>query len=344
MSLMKRIYTVMIMLLALAAGFHACSTDVDIYADYKEITIVYGLLDPNLDTNFVKINRAFLGPGDANEIAQIADSSNYPGKLDSKIIVYRSGLNNTNFEKIREYPLDTITIHDKEPGLFYAPDQLLYYTTGRIFTNDDRYQYKYELQVDRGDTLITATTSVVGGKNVYMMPALLNFSSLAELGRLKWTECPNSSLYDIRIRFHYSEITSAVDTVRHVVDCYSRTAVESTIPLDNGMYTMNYPCSALFQSLAQEIGNDSLKLNVERIFFEPSVEVILSAGGDELNNYIMVNGLSSSLVQTIPEYTNINGGYGVFSSRTQFHHYARLTSQTVVELMSHSTWHFRQAQ
>ena len=340
---MKKIYAVLITLFALAAGFHACSTDVDIYADYKDITIIYGLIDPNLDTNYIKINRAFLGPGDANEIAMISDSSNYPRKLDSKIIVSRASLTSNHFEKIREYALDTSTIHDKQLGTFYGPDQLVYYTTGRIFTNDERYKYQYELQVDRGDTLINAFTGVVGGKNVYMVPGLLNFSSHSELGKLKWTECPNATLYDILIRFHYAEIGPTIDTIWHVVDCYSRTAVESTLPLEHGMYVMNYPCSSLFNSLAMEMGDDTLKLNVERIFMEPSIEVVLSAGGDELNNYIMVNGSNSSIVQNIPEYTNINGGYGVFSSRTQFYHQARLSSQTVVELQSRTNWNFRQA-
>lgn len=341
---MKRIHTLIIAILALVAAFQACSTDVDIYGDYKDITIIYGLLDPEKDTNYVKINRAFLGPGNANEIATIADSSNYPDKLDSKIIVYRAGLSSNNFEKLREYHLDTITIHDKKPGLFYAPDQLLYFTNGRIYANNDNYRYQYELQVDRGDTLITAITNVVGGKTVYMLPSLLNFSSYSEFGKLRWTECPNAARYDVTIFFHYAEVGPTIDTIYHVVKCYSRDDPANQFPMENGMYVFNYPCSSLFHELAQEIGDDSLKLNVERIFFEPSIEVVLSAGGDELNNYIMVNESNNSIVQTIPDYTNINGGYGVFSSRTQFTHHARLTSQTLIELMSHRSWQFRQAQ
>src|SRR5574344_1883266 len=103
--------------LAIMAFFNACSTDVDLYADYKDITIVYGVLDADADTNFVKINKAFLGPGDATHISQIPDSSNYPGKLDARIVEYVNGDIN------RELILDTITIHDKDSGDFYAPNQ-----------------------------------------------------------------------------------------------------------------------------------------------------------------------------------------------------------------------------
>ena len=87
------------LLLLMVFLFGSCSTDVDLYADFKDITIVYGLLDINKDTNYVKINRAFLGYGDANEIAMIPDSSNYPGKLDAKIIEYRSSASGNNYEK-----------------------------------------------------------------------------------------------------------------------------------------------------------------------------------------------------------------------------------------------------
>jgi hypothetical protein len=36
-------------------AFTRCSTDVDIYSDYKDITIVYGLLDRSDDTVWLKV-------------------------------------------------------------------------------------------------------------------------------------------------------------------------------------------------------------------------------------------------------------------------------------------------
>ena len=82
-------------LLAALMGFNACSTDVELYADYKDIPIVYGLLDASQDTNYIRINRAFSGSNDhpvnAHEIALIADSSNYPGKLPAYLVEYKLG-------------------------------------------------------------------------------------------------------------------------------------------------------------------------------------------------------------------------------------------------------------
>ena len=79
-------------LLACLAMFNACSTDVELYADYKDIPVIYGLIDAEQDTNYVRINRAFSGSNDnpinANEVALIADSCNYPGKLNAYLVMF----------------------------------------------------------------------------------------------------------------------------------------------------------------------------------------------------------------------------------------------------------------
>ena len=57
--------------------FAACSTDFNINADWQEITVVYGLLNQKETTHYIKINKAFLGEGNALTMAQIEDSSSY---------------------------------------------------------------------------------------------------------------------------------------------------------------------------------------------------------------------------------------------------------------------------
>ena len=55
---MKKLFLTL-SVLACMAMFNACSTDVELYADYKDIPVIYGLLDATADTNYVRINRAF---------------------------------------------------------------------------------------------------------------------------------------------------------------------------------------------------------------------------------------------------------------------------------------------
>ena len=53
--------------------FPSCETEFDVHAAWEEITVVYGLLDQSNDRQYIKINKAYLGAGDALQIANIAD-------------------------------------------------------------------------------------------------------------------------------------------------------------------------------------------------------------------------------------------------------------------------------
>lgn len=336
---MKRIILPFFSVFAFLLIFNACSTDVDLYADYKDITVVYGLLDPGKDTNYVKINKAFLGPGNAFDIAMIADSCNYPGKLDAKIIEYRAPASGNNYQVTKTYELDTLTVHNKELGTFYAPNQLVYYTDGKIKSNTDQYKYKYLLQIDRGDTVLTAETNIVGGELFMIDPKPLGFT--AETGTVKWYPCPNAAVYEIVVNFYFTEVGPGIDSVHRCMSWSLGTHAASNLTEDHGKFVLNYKSSMFYASLANFLGNDTLKTDVDRVVSDYCLGVAVSAGGDELYNFITVNGPSSSIVQTIPEYTNIKGGgYGVFSSRAAKEMSIRMS--TLPDLFSHENWRFRQ--
>ncbi|MCR5646011.1 MAG: hypothetical protein K6F96_06455 [Bacteroidales bacterium] len=339
---MKRTIISLFSAFAIVLMLNACSTDVDLYAEYKDITVVYGLLDSGADTNYVKINKAFLGPGNALTIAQVADSSNYPGKLNAKLIEYRATLGSNNYQKTNELPLDTITIHDKEPGIFYAPDQKVYFTTQPIRKNNEQYKYRYELQVEKGDSIISAITDIVGGKSFVLPQSAMNFGSTASNGVVNWTPCPYASVYEVVFKFHFIETTSPVDSVERIMTWALGSHPESTLHQENGTFSINFNPSMFFYNLALFLGNDTLNTNVERLIYEPSLEVCLAAGGDELYNFITVNGPSNSIVQTLPEYTNVKGGYGVLSSRLMLRKRMRLAGNTIPELTNHDYWNFKQ--
>ena len=339
---MKKTSLLLLPILLTVILFNSCSTNVDLYADYKDITVVYGLLDSNADTNFVKINKAFLGPGNALDIALIADSCNYPYKLDAKIIEYRAPASGTNFQRTDTYPLDTVTVHNKELGTFYAPDQLVYYTKQKIKSNSNQYKYRYELQIDRGDSIINAITDIVGGSSFSILTGTLNLTSSNNNGIIKWYPCPNASVYEVVLRFHFTEVNQYNDSTERIMTWPLGSHPEASLTMEHGYYTVTFKASQFTVNLATMLGADTLNHNVERLIYEPSMEISVSAGGDELYNFITVNGPSSSIVQTIPEYTNVNGGFGVFSSRTALSKRVKLAGNTIPELTGHENWHFKQ--
>ena len=66
-----------IFLFILSMLFMACETDFEVNANWKEVMVVYGLLDQSKQQQYIKINKAYLGEGDALQMASVSDSVNY---------------------------------------------------------------------------------------------------------------------------------------------------------------------------------------------------------------------------------------------------------------------------
>ena len=198
---MRRI--LLLLCISVVAFFASCSTDVNIYAEYKQIPIIYGLLDANADTNFIKITRSFYVQGDPYESALNPDSSNYPGKLDVRIVEYRNG------DSVREIILDTITIRDKSQGLFYAPLQKMYYTTERLPINNNTNKYSYKLKVVLPEFTLTTKTKLVGDGYFDVQSLGVNFSKQyfnAIPRRFLFRPATNAAYYDVYFAFNFKDL------------------------------------------------------------------------------------------------------------------------------------------
>lgn len=334
------------MLLACVLFFNACSTDVDLYADYKDIPVIYGLIDTSKEVNYVRINRAFSGnnenPINANEVAMIADSLNYPGKLDARIVEYRSTHSNPYTPTDRVFQLDTMTIHDKDTGLFYAPDQKVYFTTEQFKTNTASTKYKYKLMVFKGNDTITAETGVVGGTDFRILGDEVNFKAESDrTSEMSFTPGENAAFYEATMVFNYKEEHQG-NVVEKEVRWSLGTKSEEELISENQrveIFSFSYIQGSLFSILSDAIGGDTI--NVRRYFDTKPIEIIVSAGGEELYNYIQINAQGGGLLQSTPDYTNINGGYGVFSSRVMVSKLMKLSRQAQQDLYG-KPWGFIQ--
>jgi len=293
----------------------SCSTKVDLYDDYQDIAIVYGLLDHRLDTNFIRIEKAFLGYGNALEVAQNPDSCNYSGKLDAKLIEILTN---------KELQLDTVTIHHKDTGIFYGNNQLVYYTTQRIIP-----QSRYKLEVVKPDgTLVTSSTSIVGGESFKILtPNSYNFSSTASKANVKWAPANNAALYEVLLSFDWEE-----NGQKRVMKWSLGTYRAEDVPVDHGILTLPFNPGQFFNNLRTYLGNDTLNV-VERRYRNKCFKISVSAGGSELATYIEANSPSSSIAQSSLDWTNITNGYGVLSSRVNIQDSTGLSSATITELI-----------
>lgn len=340
---MKRIFPILTLLFALAISFSSCNTRVDLFAGYKDIPVIYGLLDATQDTNYVKIIRAFSNnnenPVSAIDIALIADSNNYPGKLDAKLIELERQYGNHYEPTGRVLTLDTMTLHHKDSGAFYYPNQKIYYTADKLKTNSNNHSYRYRIEVLKDKDTISSETGLVGGDKFKVANSSVTFSSEStNTGRVSFTEAQNSRVYSLKMRFEYTEKLPNQSLTHEYVEWSLGYHPSSELEIVDGCYTVGYKQNALFNSLRNAIGGDTL--NATRYIGD--FYIMIAAGGSELYNYIEINSSSSSISQNIPDYTNINGGYGVFSSRVNIKKQVKLSASTQRELIGMSGWGFLQ--
>lgn len=311
---MKRHY-LSILLLFLFFFFNACEDDLDLDAEYKDITIVYGLMEKTdqgeSDTTFIKITKAFLG-GNAYQNALIPDSSEYQEKLYVELQKFDdSGIPTGN-----TYVFDTTTIHNKDTlsGDFYCPYQQMYYCIMPV--NED---FIYKLKIIYNNKEITSETCIVNNFSITKpgYSKWINYIPDKNLD-FNWEMSANSASYEALIRFYFTEIwvdSQPGDSVHRYIDWIKAKTTPITIIVGNEesvTYATNIFYSAI-KNLAPY--PDQEKENKVLRRYSGKVEYFVYAAGETLTTYIDVNGPSGNIIQERPEYTNINNGYGIFSSR-----------------------------
>lgn len=342
----------LLIFIALSLVLFSCSTDVDLYADYKEIPVVYGLIEAKADTNYVKITRAFCGSNDnpinANEVASDYESSNYPCKLDAFIVELKSIDGQLFTPTGRKFYLDTLTIHNKKLGLFYSPHQKLYFTSEHFNTNTETEKYRYKLYVVKPDfDTVMAETSIVSG-DVTMGLSQVNFQAApsSAVSSLIFSSAEEAVLYEIGMLFRYREgHVGEPLTSKELYWSYGPkplTAYEKVEHTDN-LYRLYYSVNTLFNLLEQAIGSDTVwdenHPNVVR--YIDNMTVFIAAAGEDFNNYYQFlqttqNGLSLS-----SDYSNIEGGAGLFTSRLFERKQVSLSSWTLYDLFN-KPWGFKE--
>ncbi|MFC1733366.1 hypothetical protein ACFL6I_23955 [candidate division KSB1 bacterium] len=307
-----RIFAVMktvklfILLILLFVAFQQCSTDFDLNADYKDITIVYGLFNQNDSTHYIKVNKAFLGEGDALIMAQDPANSNYGDEIEVRVEEWLQG--SLTPEKV--FSLDTIVVTNKEPGVFYYPEQVVY-----KFDEDNLSESKYKVIITNkiSGNVVSAETELVENFS-FEKPrpgsTSIEFSK-PSTQYIGWKSANNGRLYEVRILFNYYEKdinTGVIDSNKYIT--WYLGSKRSTSLKGGDSMKKYYLTDNFFKNIKAKLPKD---VNKERVAGE--VTIVISVASDEYAIYLDLNGPSNSIVQERPEYTNINNGIGLFASR-----------------------------
>ncbi len=199
--------------------FCYCETEIDTLADWKNIPIVYGMLDVGKEVQYIRINKAYLGKADARVMGREADSIQY-----KHLEVSIEKVDNPD-EKI--YFMDTLIY--KDIGAFSQGKNYIYYSREKIEPNTE---YKLNIIIPEYNDVITGRTNVFGQlvfTNIFTYSERrLSFSS-NKTETLVWNSTPNAKIYDISIRFYYLEVSSPGDTTELFVDWKQTSKIASKL-------------------------------------------------------------------------------------------------------------------
>ena len=343
-----KIFKSLFFLFAFFILFSACETDFDTTAPYEDITVVYGLLDQKEQNQYIKINKAFLGEGNALIYAKEADSSNYGYPMEVVLEEF-----DENGQKVNTLLFDTTTIYNKEAGIFYAPEQIIY--RGKI---DIAHEIKVITNIS-GDTVSVDTfwlnykntfklkiKNPVSQKEIFSETKLIHDFDIDKPGHgltirfvpnpinpkeFKWDKAENGGLNELKVLFYYSEIyLNSNDTIEKSIELISSTVSSSQ---GNDSFYYYYWDNDFFTSCLNKIPytDPAEEQNVVARFSGPVVTIV-SVAENEFSLYMEVYEPSTSIVQEKPEYTNIENGIGVFSARYRKSKPKKLHQETVTDL------------
>jgi hypothetical protein len=307
----------LVLILAMNSG---CKQDFDITATYKEIPIVYGLLNHAENVHYIRIQKGFLIDGDANVAALNPDSIYYGNEL----IVYIKTLPNGpvyNLQRVdgRDFGLfkDSTRIVNGQvvPAPFAHEPNILYRFTGTLDQSK-----RFRLVINNTSSL-KVDSAEIGLVRDFTVSTPVKAQKIAlqdaSPSRAIWYTAVNGAVYDLTIRFPYIEYRIADNSfVRSTtIDIPILRAFEGEN--NDGSQQINNEIGAAYvlRYLTNRLEKDP---SIYRVFNSTvGMKFIYAVGGQDLSNYIKVaqaqSGIGSN--DALPPYTNIAGGYGIFSSR-----------------------------
>ena len=299
---MKYFFLSILILLSISS----CETDFDVNANWQDVTIVYGLIDPNEEIQLVKINKAYLGEGDAIEMASISDSTNY-NPSDIRVTLYRiKEISFNQYDTLSSVILND-TILEKDDGLFSIDNNIIYtFSKPESFYNTNSI-YSLEIINLSSGHMVTSKTEIINNFSFESLNSSFQWglyndqlvdSLMFRTKTIEWTKSNNGEIYQLDVLINYIENNDTISLI------WSQPLIEYS----SGNMTTKIKGNLFFDFLSSNLSNNTTKQFL-------NLDLVMTVGTDDLKTYINVNKPFSGIVQERPAFSNISNGIGLFSSR-----------------------------
>lgn len=295
----------------------SCSNDFELTDDWKDIAIVYGLLNPTDTAHYVKVTKAFLDASTSSlVIAQIPDSLYYQNvTVELKELSPSGGVDNT-------FLMDLVDANNEgfpKPEGVFADSPNLIYKTKQIL--DPSKVYRLNLTKNESGAEVTAETGLIDEFEI-TRPQSSNTNANSRIkwavdGQstfFRWVMPDNAAFYDLTLEILYEEAeNNAAPVTKKLIWELEKDIVPNQSNTSGNSMNMGYDGIALYQYL-----NNTLESGSQFCRKLLHFNVKVHAGGEQLFNYINAGQANTGLTSTLPlpNYTNLSGeNRGILSTR-----------------------------
>ena len=305
--------------------FSSCSTDFELNAPYETIPVVYGLLDQSKDTQFVKINRSFLGYGNNVDYAAINDCTHFENVV-AVLEEYNEFGNLIDHDTLKEFMVGNL-----QPGIFYEDSQKVYYleTDNDSLKEENTYHLKVSVP-DKGLNFDAETDLIKGSWLNFKFQTILYLAgsgfkvadvdlATTEDGyleqTLRWTTAERGKRYELMLRLHYTEVYNDLSEQEKYLEWNLGRQISVSSSGGEEMFK-DVSGGSFFNFVETQLQNYENEDQVmKRVLGMDAIEIILTAGNEDLNTYMQVNEPVTGIVTERPIFTNVNNGIGIFASK-----------------------------
>ena len=275
--------------------FMSCDNELDLVADFKEVPIVYGLLDRTDTAQYVRVERAFADRTvSASEIAMNPDSLYY-NNISVKLVNKRTGL-----EFLLQRVDGNLEGYPRAEGAFATSPNYLYKVKTANFPLAIGDSIRLEIGGVYEDRIVTSTTDIFK-KPFFVTPPNLKFER-GKLFSINWNTA-NPTVYSAAFIFNITEVRA-----NETKDTVIRWQV-----LNNSERVKLEVDGESFYSFLK--GALTASSSITR--FMNSAEFELVSGNESVSAYIRVGQANLGITSSgeIPSFSNLSEGLGIFGSK-----------------------------
>ncbi len=302
----KQLYFILIAL-SFVLVLNRCTSDFRLTAPYKEVVLVYGLLSQNETVHYIRIHKAFLDENtSALVLAANPDSIYYPDILD--VSITESGSNQVyQLQRVDGDTLNPPIV--KDSGTFAQHPNILYRFYASL-QDDKTYTLKIRNTVTGKE--VSASTNLVQDFNILrpFHDLALNWVGPTSFQAI-WNLPVNGRVHDLSVRLKYHIANKSAPLI-NIKDTFVDIPIFQGKNFDQSKPKVEIPGDLFYQGIRFRMAP-----NQQIYRYADSLEFTFTVGSMEFSNFIEFNKGQTGITanQIGGNYTNINGGYGIFAAR-----------------------------